>query len=79
MIKPQKGLIHKSTYNPQARAAQNYNVVEDLAQSPSSMSTLEVLQIFPPRSRLYCRPLVELIQLILILSSLIIRAMCRSY
>src|SRR5260221_78112 len=34
-IKPSKGVIHKSTYNPQARAAQNYNIVEDLAQSPS--------------------------------------------
>ena len=45
-IKPPKGVIHKSTYNPQTRAAQNYNVVEDLAQSPSAMSSLEVLQKF---------------------------------
>ena len=29
------------------RAAQHYNVVEDLAQSPSAMSTLEVLQNCP--------------------------------
>ena len=33
-IKPPKGVIHKSTYNPQARATQNYNIVEYLAQSP---------------------------------------------
>ena len=43
-IKPPKGVIHKSTYNPQARVAQNYNIVEDLAQSPSAMSALGVLQ-----------------------------------
>ena len=43
-IKPHKGVVHKSTFNPPARAAQHYNVVEDLAQSPSAMSTLEVLQ-----------------------------------
>ena len=47
IIKPPKGLIHKSTYNPRARAAQNYNIVEDLAQSPSAMSTLEVLKNCP--------------------------------
>ena len=46
-IKPPKGVIHKSTCNPRARAAQNYNIVEDLAQSPSAMSALEVLQNFP--------------------------------
>ena len=33
--------------NPNARAAQNYSVVEDLAQSPCAMSTLEVLQSCP--------------------------------
>lgn len=46
-IKPPKGVVHKSTFNPRARAAQNYNIVEDLAQSPSAMSTLEVLQNCP--------------------------------
>ena len=46
-IKPPKGVIHKSTYNPRARADQNYNIVEYLAQSPSIMSSLEVLQNFP--------------------------------
>lgn len=43
-IKTPKGFIHKSTFNPRIRAAQNYNIIEDLAQAPSSMSTLKVLQ-----------------------------------
>jgi hypothetical protein len=34
-------------FNPHARAAQNYNIVEDLAQAPSATSTLEVLQSCP--------------------------------
>ena len=42
-IKPPKGVVHISTFNPRARAAQNYNIVEDLAQLPSTMSTLQVL------------------------------------
>lgn len=46
-IKPPKGVVHKSTFNPRARAAQHYNIVEDLAQLPSAMSTLEVLQNCP--------------------------------
>ena len=46
-IKPPKGVIHKSTSNPRERAAQNYNIVEYLAQSPSAMSSLEVSQSFP--------------------------------
>ena len=46
-IKPPKGVIHKSTYNPRARAAQNYNIVEDFAESPSAMSALKVLQNCP--------------------------------
>jgi hypothetical protein len=50
-IKPPKGVIHKSAFNPHSRAAQNYNVVEDLAQSPSAMSTLEVLQNFPTQKK----------------------------
>ena len=40
MIKSQKGAVHKSTFNPCAKIAQ----IEDLAQSPSVMSTLEVPQ-----------------------------------
>ncbi|MCY6488428.1 hypothetical protein, partial [Actinobacillus pleuropneumoniae] len=41
---PAKGVLRRSTFNPHARAAQNYNIVEDLAVSPSTMSALEVLQ-----------------------------------
>ena len=43
---PTKGILRKSSFNPHARAAQNYNIVEDLAISPSAMSILEVLQSF---------------------------------
>ena len=50
-IKPPKGVVHKSTFNPRARVAQNYNIVEDLAQSPSAMSTLEVLQNCPSQKQ----------------------------
>ena len=41
---PTKGVLRKFAFNPHARAAQNYNIVEDLAISPSVMSALEVLQ-----------------------------------
>lgn len=41
-IKPLKGVIHKFVVNPRARVAQNYDVVEDLAQSSLTMLTLEV-------------------------------------
>ena len=34
-------------HNPNARAAQNYSIVEDLAQTPCVMSALEVLQSCP--------------------------------
>jgi hypothetical protein len=44
---PPKGVIRKSAFNPHARAAQNYSIVEDLAQAPSTMSALEVLQSCP--------------------------------
>ena len=47
IMKPPTGVIHKSTYNPRERLAQNYIVVEDLAKSPSAMSTLKVLQNCP--------------------------------
>ena len=40
---PAKGILRKSAFNPHARAAQNYNIVEDLAVSPSAMSAMEVL------------------------------------
>jgi hypothetical protein len=40
---PPKGVIRKSDFNPHACVAQNYNIVEDLAQAPSTMLALEVL------------------------------------
>ena len=42
-----KASSKRSTINPNARAAQNYSIVEDLAQSPCAMSALEVLQSCP--------------------------------
>ncbi len=50
-IKLPKGVVHKSMFNPCARVAQHYNIVEDLAQSPSMMSTLEVLQNCPSKKQ----------------------------
>jgi hypothetical protein len=44
---PPKGVVRKFSFNPHARAAQNYNIVKDLAQAPSMMSSLEVLQSCP--------------------------------
>jgi hypothetical protein len=37
----------RNIHNPQARAAHNYSLVDDLAQSLAAMSVLEVLQTFP--------------------------------
>jgi hypothetical protein len=37
-------VVRKSAFNPHACAAQNYIIIEDLAQAPSVMSALEVLQ-----------------------------------
>ena len=47
ILRPPKSNIWKDVFNPNAQAAQFYNVVEDLTQSPCVMSTLELLQIFP--------------------------------
>ena len=44
-------MLQKSSYNPNARAAQHYNIVEDLAQVPSTISTLEVLQSCPSQQK----------------------------
>jgi hypothetical protein len=35
--------LRRNVHNPQARAAHNYSLVDDLAQSPAAMSVLEVL------------------------------------
>ena len=40
-----------SSYNPNAHATQHYSFIEDLAQAPSVMSALEVLQIFPSQQK----------------------------
>jgi hypothetical protein len=45
--------------NPQARAAHNYSLVDDLAQSPTSMSILEVLQTSPTQKKSLLSALVE--------------------
>jgi hypothetical protein len=47
LLPPPKGVVQKSAFNPHARAAQNYSIVEDLAQAPSVMAALEVLQSCP--------------------------------
>ena len=47
ILRPPKASIKWATHNPNARATQNYSVVEDLAQAPCAMSVLEVLQSCP--------------------------------
>ena len=42
-----KSTLKRETHNLNVRESQNYNIVEDLAQAPCVMSTLEVLQSFP--------------------------------
>ena len=46
-----KGAFKKASHNPNARATQNYSVVEDLSQTPYAMSSLEVLQSFPSQRK----------------------------
>jgi hypothetical protein len=46
-----KGAFKKYSHNPNARAAQNYYVVEDLSQTPCAMSALEVLQSYPSQRK----------------------------
>jgi hypothetical protein len=41
----------KICLNHHARVAQNYSIVEDLAQAPSAMSTLKVLQSCPTQRK----------------------------
>ena len=43
MPKIPKGVFKKTLHNLNARAASNYSVVEDLAQTPCAMLALEVL------------------------------------
>lgn len=49
---PPKGMLCNSTFNPHVRATQNYNVVKDLAMSPSTMPALEVVQTCPMQCKL---------------------------
>ncbi len=51
VLRPPKATMRKAIFNPNARAARNYNIVEDLAQAPCAMSTLEVLQNCPSLRR----------------------------
>jgi hypothetical protein len=51
ILRPPKSTIQKSTFNPNSRAAQNYNIVEDLAQAPCATSALEFLQHCPIQRR----------------------------
>ena len=48
---PPKSTLRKVVFNPNFRVAQCYNVVEDLAQAPCAMSTLEVLQSCPTQRK----------------------------
>jgi hypothetical protein len=51
MTRIPKGAFKKASHNLNARAAQNYPVMEDLAQTPCAMSSLEVLQSFPSQRK----------------------------
>jgi hypothetical protein len=46
-----KGEFKKYSHNPNARATQNYSVVEDLSQAPYAMTALEVLQSCPSQRK----------------------------
>ena len=51
ILYPPKSTLLKAIFNHNARAAQFYNVVKDLAQAPCVLSTLEVLQSFPTQRK----------------------------
>jgi hypothetical protein len=51
MTRIPKGAFKRASHNPNARAAQNYSVVEDLSQTPCAMSALEVLQSCPTQRK----------------------------
>lgn len=44
MIHPPNGALQHTTHNTSTSAAQNYSIIEDLAQVSLAMSALEVLQ-----------------------------------
>jgi hypothetical protein len=43
--------LRQNVHNPHAKAAHNYSLVDDLAQSPAAMSVLEVLQTYPSQRK----------------------------
>ena len=47
VLRPPKASIKHTTHNPNAKATQNYNIIEDLAQATCAISAMEVLQSFP--------------------------------
>jgi hypothetical protein len=51
MTRIPKGAFKCASHNPNARAAHNYSVVEDLSQTPCAMSSLVVLQSFPTQRK----------------------------
>jgi hypothetical protein len=51
MTRIPKGAFKRASHNPNARAAHNYSVVEDLSQTPCAMSALEVLQSCPAQRK----------------------------
>jgi hypothetical protein len=51
LLPPPKGVFQNSSFNPHTRVAQNYNIVEDLAQEPSAMLALKVLQSSPAQRK----------------------------
>jgi hypothetical protein len=51
MTRIPKGAFKRASHNPNARAAQNYSMVEHLSQTPCVMSTLEVLQSCPAQRK----------------------------
>ena len=51
ILRPPKSTLWKAAFNPNSQATQFYNVVEDLAQAPCAMSTLEVLQSCPTQRK----------------------------
>jgi hypothetical protein len=51
MTRIPKSAFKKYSHNPNARATQNYSVVEYLSQTPCAMSALEVLQSCPAQRK----------------------------
>ena len=47
ILRPPKSTLWNSILNPNVHATEYYNIVEDLAQAPCTMLTLEVLQTCP--------------------------------